>query len=48
MSKSMQEEIQRTLFFLQLIQRTAQANGQDEIAKKAEAAMQQGLSKLNM
>lgn len=48
MNKSMQEEIQRTLFFLQLIQRTAQANGQDEIAKKAEAAMQQGLSKLNM
>jgi len=47
-SKSVDEEIQRTLFFVQLIERTARENNQPELAKKASDALQSGLSKFGV
>jgi len=47
-SKSVDEEIQRTLFFVQLIERTARENNQPELAQKASDALQSGLSKFGV
>ncbi len=47
-SKSINEEIQRTLFFLQLIERSARANNQPELAQKAGEALQSGLTKFGV
>jgi tetratricopeptide (TPR) repeat protein len=47
-SKSVDEEIQRTLFFMQLIERTARENNQPELAKKASDALSSGLSKFGL
>jgi tetratricopeptide (TPR) repeat protein len=47
-SKSINEEIQRTLFFMQLIERTAKVNNQPELAKKAGEALQSGLTKFGV
>jgi hypothetical protein len=42
------EEIQRTLFFMQLIERTAKENNQPELAQKASEALRSGLSKFGL
>ena len=47
-SKSISEEIQRTLFFIQLTERTARANNQTELAQKANEALQSGLKKFGV
>jgi tetratricopeptide (TPR) repeat protein len=46
-SKSVNEEIQRTIFFLQIIERTARSNNQTELAQKVGDAMQNYFSKFN-
>ena len=46
-SKSVNEEIQRTIFFLQIIERSAKENNQPEFAKKVGDAMQTYFSKFN-
>jgi hypothetical protein len=46
-SKSVNEEIQRTIFFLQIVERTARTNNQTELAKKVGDAMQDYFSKFN-
>jgi hypothetical protein len=47
-SKSVDEEIQRTLFFMQLIERKAKENNQAELAQKASEALRAGLSKFGL
>lgn len=47
-SKSIQEELQRSLFFMQLIERSARANNQPELAQKASETLQQGLMKFGI
>ena len=46
-SKSVNEEIQRTIFFLQIVERTARGNNQTELAQKVGDAMQDYFSKFN-
>jgi tetratricopeptide (TPR) repeat protein len=46
-SKSVNEEIQRTIFYLQIIERTAKGNDQPELAKKVGESMQSYFSKFN-
>jgi tetratricopeptide (TPR) repeat protein len=43
--KSVNEEIQRTIFYLQIMERSARANNQTEFAKKVGDAMQSYFSK---
>jgi tetratricopeptide (TPR) repeat protein len=46
-SKSVNEEIQRTIFYLQVIERSARVNNQTEFAKKVGDSMQAYFSKFN-
>ncbi len=46
-SKSVNEEIQRTIFFLQIVERSAKANNQTEFAKKVGDTMQTYFTKFN-
>jgi hypothetical protein len=43
--KAVNEEIQRTIFYLQIMERTARANNQTEFAKKVGEAMQDYFSR---
>jgi tetratricopeptide (TPR) repeat protein len=47
-SKQVTEEIQRTLFFIQLMERSASSNNQPELAKKIGDALNSGLSKAGL
>ncbi len=47
-TKSVNEEIQRNIFYLQMIERTARNNGQTEFAKKVEESMQAYFMKYNV
>jgi hypothetical protein len=46
-TRSVNEEIQRTLFYLQKIERTARENGETEISDKVNAAMQEHFQKFS-
>jgi tetratricopeptide (TPR) repeat protein len=46
-TRSVNEEIQRTLFYLQKIERTARENGESEISDKVNAAMQEHFQKFS-
>lgn len=47
-TKAVNEEIQRTIFYLQVIERSAQLNNQPEFAKKVGDTMETYFSKFNM
>jgi len=47
-AKSLNEEIQRDIFYLQIIERTARSNGQAEFAKKVQDSMQAYFMKYNL
>lgn len=46
-TQSVNEEIQRSIFYLQIMERTARSNGQTELAQEVGAAMQNYFAKFN-